>query len=171
MKKVNIKGKWNQDKLCDVETPQRTASKKWDFPEAYYTYNKQVQIVNMLFLKDENMEHKLFFEREITKKINSYKKQDINKDRYEADKLVSLDEVIEMLTTSKLKCNYCNDEVLLIYKNVREKKQWTLDRKNNDIGHNRGNVVISCLDCNLKRRCTDMKKFQFTKQLKIVKNL
>ena len=59
--------------------------------------------------------------------------------------------------------------VELIYKEVRAKKQWTLDRIDNDIGHNNGNVIISCLECNLKRRRTNMDKFKFTKQLRIVK--
>jgi hypothetical protein len=50
---------------------------------------------------------------------------------------------------------------------VRENKQWTLDRIDNNLGHNEDNVVIACLECNLKRRRTNQSKFLFTKQLKI----
>ena len=53
------------------------------------------------------------------------------------------------------------EDMLLIYENVREPKQWTLDRIDNSIGHNTENVVISCLSCNLKRRTMDDKKFKF----------
>ena len=52
---------------------------------------------------------------------------------------------------------------------MRDKHQWTLDRIDNSIGHNKENVVISCLECNLKRRTTEIDRFTFTKQLKITK--
>ena len=67
------------------------------------------------------------------------------------DKFITYDEIIEKLVLSKLKCYYCRCECLLMYKNVREKKQWTLDRINNNIGHHKNNVVICCLECNLKK--------------------
>jgi hypothetical protein len=56
-----------------------------------------------------------------------------------------------------------------MYETVREKRQWTLDRINNDIGHNNDNVVICCLECNLKRGRLNDEKFKFTKQMKIIK--
>ena len=58
----------------------------------------------------------------------------------------------------------------LFYKQIRDKKQWTLDRIDNSVGHNSDNVIISCLECNLKRRTTEMDRFTFTKQLKIKKS-
>ena len=60
-------------------------------------------------------------------------------------------------------------EIYILYEIVREMKQWSLDRINNDIGHNVGNLVVACLDCNLKRRCRTKEKFLFTQQLCIVK--
>ena len=56
-----------------------------------------------------------------------------------------------------------------MYNNVREKKQWTLDRLDNDIGHYNSNVVISCLECNLKKRRMNDDDFKFIKQMKIIK--
>ena len=57
----------------------------------------------------------------------------------------------------------------LLYEFVREMKQWSLDRINNDIGHNKNNLVIACLECNLKRRRTNKDLFMFTKNLKIIR--
>ena len=64
-----------------------------------------------------------------------------------------------------MKCTYCSCNMMLLYKEIKDPKQWTLDRIDNTMGHNTDNVVISCLECNLKRRNTNMKKFMFTKNL------
>ena len=73
------------------------------------------------------------------------------------------------MVESKMKCFYCRNDMYLIYKNVRQMNQWTLDRIDNSLGHNSNNVVVSCLECNLKRRNTDKDKFLFTKRLNIKK--
>ena len=52
---------------------------------------------------------------------------------------------------------------------MREPKQWTLDRIDNDKCHSKDNTVIACLKCNLDRRVTNIDKFKFTKQLNIMK--
>lgn len=69
-----------------------------------------------------------------------------------------------------MQCHYCREKTFLLYDLVREMNQWTLDRINNDVGHNIENVLISCLECNLKRRRTGKDDFLFTKQLNIVKS-
>jgi len=105
----------------------------------------------------------------IAKKIAGYKSQDIKKEMYDKDQLITFDEVVEKLVASKLKCCYCSCQIMLIYKNVREPTQWTLDRKDNDLCHSCDNTVIACLKCNLQRRVTNVDKFEFTKKLKIQK--
>lgn len=105
---------------------------------------------------------------EIKKKINSYKTQDIKKDKL--NNLINYEETVEKLLESKLKCYYCKDDVIIIYEKIREPKQWTLDRLDNNIGHNKDNTVICCLDCNLKRRVKSHEHFKFTKQLLIKKS-
>ena len=82
---------------------------------------------------------------------------------------ISYDELLEKLVVSKLKCYYCRCECKLMYENIREKKQWTLDRLDNDQGHNRDNVVVSCLECNVKKGTMDDEKFKFAKQMRIIK--
>ena len=84
-------------------------------------------------------------------------------------KFISLDQTIELLLISKLKCFYCNDKCELLYKSIFAKKQWTLDRIHNNQGHNHDNVVICCLDCNVKRGNMDSDRFKRGKEIKIVR--
>ena len=69
----------------------------------------------------------------------------------------------------ELKCYYCHCEMNVLYDISREMTQWTVDRIDNDLGHNVDNYYLACLECNLKRRRRSDEKFLFTKQLKIVK--
>jgi hypothetical protein len=57
----------------------------------------------------------------------------------------------------------------VLYDISREMKLWTVDRINNDLGHNLDNYYLACLECNLKRRRRSDDKFLFTKQLNLIK--
>jgi hypothetical protein len=133
-----------------------------------FDFDIQKCMINQLFL-EENFPEKKIMKCELQKKLNSYKQQDITKKKHNLHLLISLEEIIEKLVISKLKCYYCKHDLYIFYKNIRESYQWTLDRINNDIGHYTDNVVISCLECNLKRRRTNADAFLFTKQLRIKK--
>jgi hypothetical protein len=109
--------------------------------------------------------------RQIEKKIQSYKNQDIEKNRFLDSKFIDYSTVIQELLSSNLECCYCSQKMYLMYKHAREISQWTLDRIDNNIGHDRGNVVISCLSCNLKRRRTNKDAFTFTKKMQLVKQM
>jgi 5-methylcytosine-specific restriction endonuclease McrA len=168
MKSINITGKRNIDKINKVERPERKDTQNWSFDESFYTYNKQIEIVNNMYL-DNSQEHEIILKREIEKKIRGYRNQDMQKKLIDLNKLISLDQTIELLVVSKLKCFYCKDKCSLLYKNIFEKKQWTLDRINNNEGHNHDNVVISCLDCNIKRGDMDSERFKKGKEIRIVR--
>ena len=101
--------------------------------------------------------------------MSSYKQQDINKKRYNNLEFITYNDMVNLIIDSKLQCHYCACEVYLLYTFVRESKQWSLDRINNDNGHNKDNLVIACLECNLKRRRTNKDAFMFTKNLKIIR--
>ena len=102
------------------------------------------------------------------KKIAGYKKQDEKFAIYSAKHSVKVEDVKNMMEACDMKCTHCLSPMLSVY-GARDPKQWTLDRIDNTMGHNVGNVVMCCLQCNLKRRNTPMEKFRFTKQLCIKK--
>ena len=168
MKSIEITGKRNIDSLLNIKKPQRKDVTNWNMDVSYFTYLKQIQIINSLYL-EQTIEHHILVKREITKKINGYKKQDIQKTLFDKDKIISLEQVIEILMESKLKCFYCHDNCELLYKDVLSKKQWTLDRISNNLGHNYDNVVVSCLECNVKRGDMDSQRFKRGKEIKIVR--
>ena len=58
---------------------------------------------------------------------------------------------------------------MLLYEKLREPRQWTLERLDNNYGHNKGNLEISCLKCNIDRKTMYHERFMFTKELKIIK--
>ena len=106
---------------------------------------------------------------EIKTKLHNYKSQDIGHKFNTPNQIICILDCIELLVTSKITCVYCLEPCLIVYENIRYPKQWTLDRINNDIGHTRNNVIISCLQCNLQRKNKNSDKFKQGKQLKLVK--
>ena len=130
----------------------------------------EIKYINMLFCEQE-FPYSKKLKDEIKKKINGYKSQDIKKKRHDSDKLITLEQPTELLVASKLQCHYCSKCVQLFYDNVREKDQWTLERIDNSIGHFKENVVISCLECNLKRRCIDTDRFKYSKNFNNIKKI
>lgn len=122
----------------------------------------------MLYL-NVNFDGDKLLQRELNNKLSNYKQQDKKKKRFNEDKFIGLESLLEKLVATKLKCNYCKEQCLVFYKNVREQKMWTLDRIDNNIGHNTDNVVISCLHCNLQKRRRGEEAFKFMKQMVITK--
>ena len=107
------------------------------------------------------------YEKEIKKKLNSYKNQDKQKNKFDNDQMITYNQIIIKLYESKLKCYYCNCEMVILFNKKREGVQWTLERLNNNIGHYDSNTCISCLKCNLQRRTDNYEYFKKGKQLKI----
>lgn len=132
--------------------------------------NQQLLLKSIQGKEIDNTTYSKLAKREINKKILSYKKQDITKKRYNEADFVTFDDTIELLCESNLLCYYCRNQMYIFYDNVREKRQWTLDRVDNDICHSKDNLVVSCLSCNLQKRRRESEAFKFMKQLKIKKN-
>jgi hypothetical protein len=102
-------------------------------------------------------------------KQSGYRSQDTLKGLYDADRFIQIHRLIELLIESKLACFYCRKWATLFYENVRDPRQWSLERLSNAEGHNRDNVVIACLECNMRRRTMYYERYIATKQLKVNK--
>ena len=168
-KQINIIGQNNRYQIKKLTTPKTVVKRKNIHVDQEISHETQQQMIeNLFYHKNTDSQHELYSQG-IKHKIYNYKQQDILKKIYNPDYFVSFDYVLEKLVESKLQCCYCSQNVYIIYQIVRELTQWSLDRINNDIGHDVDNVVIACLNCNLKRRKQPKDAFMFTKNLQITR--
>jgi hypothetical protein len=175
-KKISIVGTNNRYMMKKIlhETKvvkKREESKKWGIPDDQFHHENQLKFLHEIFNNNFTHSNSIteVIKKEINKKISGYKQQDLLKKVYNEAEFLDFENVITKLVDSELKCYYCKCEILILYDIVRETKQWSIDRINNDIGHNKTNFHISCLHCNLKRRKKTDVNFLFTQQLNIVK--
>lgn len=150
---------------------KRVVAENWTFTSDDYAYENQVNNIKKIVennYQSTDQTTKIALQQ-INKKIYGYKQQDIIKKLLNNDKFITLDSVINKMIECELKCYYCNCEMNVLYDISRESKQWSVDRINNDLGHNVDNFYLACLECNLKRRRRSDEKFLFTKQMKLVK--
>jgi hypothetical protein len=172
-KVINIEGTANRYQIKKLVTSKvekkRVISNKWNIVEEDLEHSNQLNII-----KNINMNitcaHDQLMKTQIERKLSAYKQQDVDKNRYDLNKFITFTDVVKLLAECKLLCDYCSNETFVLYEIVRELRQWSLDRVDNDKGHNLGNVIISCLECNLKRRRTNKDAFMFTKKLSILRN-
>jgi len=115
--------------------------------------------LNLLVSKDIRLS------KDISTKLNGYRNQDSIKNRVDTQTFITAQQTIDLLVQSNLTCFYCKCFTLILYKNVRDGNQWSLDRIDNDKGHAFDNVVISCLKCNLQRKRRSSNTFAMSKQM------
>ena len=144
-----------------------TEHKNW---KSNVSTEKQWNLLNQLMTNNpvKDSEEKLL-SSQIQYKLSGYKYQDMEKNKYNAETFITMSQVLELFSISRMICQYCQETCLLLYEKVRDSQQWSLDRIDNDLGHSYNNVCLSCLKCNLKRRVTQYKKFLFTKNAVICK--
>ena len=178
-KKIVISGtnnRYQMNKLikpkCVNENKKRVESEKWDFDDYYYEYNSQLKLIIDLSNNggEPYDEVSKTVVQEINKKFSGYKQQDKLKKILDENKFLTFEIVLQKLIECELKCYYCKSEMKVLYDISRQMTQWSVDRIDNDKGHNNDNFYIACLDCNLKRRRRSDDKFLFTKQMVLVKS-
>lgn len=167
-----------------IATKERTQKKiahtdEWCILTAYLEHEHQRELMNdvnklcigeKLRCCDPNRELCIqTMLRHIREKVAGYRYQDVAKKIYDKTEFISLVQTVQLLVHSSLKCYYCNEGVKVLYEFVKDEKQWSLERIDNSIGHNAGNVEIACLRCNLRRRTMYHERYLETKQLKFVK--
>jgi hypothetical protein len=150
---------------------KRVEAENWNFGLENYNYNNQIKMVNDILVNNYSFTDDVskIAVQQINRKIYGYKQQDIIKKLFNKVEFITFESVINKMIECELKCYYCNCEMNVLYDISREMKQWTVDRINNDLGHNLTNYYLACLECNLKRRRRSDDKFLFTKQLKLIK--
>lgn len=146
-----------------------------DSPAVPLSHREQVTIINRMFLghliDDKDRQQEKFYTSLISKKCAGYKQQDVSNTIYDTKWFIPHEEVLELLVASKLTCYYCRKACYVHYIEPCCQDQWTLERLSNDHGHNRNNVVISCLKCNLARGTKSSDKFKLGKQLRFIKKI
>jgi hypothetical protein len=164
---INFIGNTTINKINNIKS---TRKETLNIDDSSLIYHNQITMINTMYLLNTyTCNDSKLLKQEIDKKINGYKAQDIKKKIYEEILLITFNDLIEKMVSSKLKCKYCSKNVIVLYKNIREPMQWTLDRIDNNKCHSYDNTIICCLKCNLQRRRIDMNKFLFTKKLTLVK--
>jgi len=175
MKEKNEKNEKNKTKNINIvkEKAKRVIVETWTFTENDLNFDNIIHVLNMIQKKEfEKTEYTNIIKciiQHLNQKINGYKSQDIAKKLLDLEKIVDLETVLQLLLQCNLECFYCKNKVKVLYEHVREPSQWTLDRIDNDYGHNKGNLEIACLSCNVRRRTMYADRYVFTKQLKLIK--
>lgn len=166
-----INNKYQMKKMTNkkCEPKKRAVTNKWDFSPECFLIEKQLDLLKKVYVNSEKETETEWILKELERKMYGYKQQDNDKKVFEIDKFVTVTEVIEKMIETQLDCYYCHEKMLVLYENVREGRQWTIDRDDNDKGHNKDNYVLACLECNLKRKRRRKGDFLFTKQLQIVR--
>jgi hypothetical protein len=144
-----------------------STTSKWNVREPDLYSEKQIAYIDDIYQKKKEVDQEIhhLICHQIQQKIHGYHSQDVHKHILDPGRFVTIDDVVELLFLCKLDCFYCKEKVQVLYDIVREPKQWTLERIDNDFGHNRGNVSIACLKCNVGRRTMYQDRYAFTKQM------
>lgn len=149
------------------EAKKRVVCDKWIINPSLLEHAPQLEIISNASTSLNSLLP--LFKQQIESKLYGYKQQDIKKSLHNETKFITFEETVAMLQKSGLICCYCSIPIFVLYENVRDPCQWSLDRINNDMGHNSDNLLIACLRCNLRRRRTNMDSFMFTRKMKLVK--
>ena len=150
---------------------KKLASNTDNWIQTANTYSTQdAQLLLLIDIKNDGVsESANILRNHLKTKQSGYRSQDTLKGFYDPDRFVQIPDIVALLIESNLSCFYCRKWTTLFYENVREPRQWSLERLSNKDGHNRENVVIACLECNMRRRTMYYERYIATKQLKVNK--
>ena len=165
-KQLSICGTSNRYKIKKAQRVENISQIK---PDTIYwgLTNEELSHINQLNILNNNCDDTnpiwKLIQLNIKKKISSYKQQDKLHNIYDLSNFINLTHIIQLLKDCNLMCVYCKQNIFILYRNVRDDYQWTLDRIDNTMGHNINNTTVSCLKCNLQRRNINKESFMFSK--------
>jgi hypothetical protein len=163
---IQFKGKRNIDAVSGQKPRRSSLPDGLDVDSI--SEAEQISFANKLFL-GEDFEHSECIRSGLMSKLRAYKSQDRRNSVYDVEHFVSMERLVELLVTSRLRCCHCSSFVPLLYDKPNDRSQWTLDRVCNDQGHNDKNVRVACLGCNVRRGDMNIEKFQAGRIVKVTK--
>ncbi len=158
---------------------RKTTKNRMILPDQFYTSDQSLGLILLkeyvansslgvlptnLMIDPDNARLLSYIIREIDTKRKAYIYQDKHHKIYDPRFSITTHRIVELLVAAELLCFYCREICQVSYKEAMCRRQWTLDRTDNNYGHNDANVVIACLDCNLKRGTMDAERFRQGKQ-------
>ena len=75
-------------------------------------------LVNKIFM-DIAFKGKKELQQGIRRKLASYQTQDKKKNKYDATKFITYEQLTALLVSSRMKCHYCRQQVQIFYKCLR----------------------------------------------------
>jgi hypothetical protein len=87
-------------------------------------------------------------QKNISKKISKYKAYD--RDNFDVDNDIDLSYILSIFRVQKFVCYVCNDLVMSTNYKPYCCYQFSVDRIDNSLPHNKGNILISCYYCNCR---------------------
>lgn len=185
-KQVTIRGRSHQHKVFQkYGTYKRADSEKIDeLPQWVLDIQYQYELVDSIIHDIENgteweslytrcltqeqvkwvlcqLEQKMDgYIRQDKEKAEKAEKRDQRKNTFVIHERITLYEALKKLQQEDYRCHYCRDLVRVIYQITRDKDQWTLDRIDNERGHDKDNLVVACYSCNIRRRKQNYHKFK-----------
>ena len=96
----------------------------------------------------------MYMSRRLYNLVGNSRVGDKNAGRYDKENHITSKYLKELKLECGQRCSYCECELDWSHQptHIRRPKQVTLQRKNNAIGHIRGNCVFSCFECNVVKR-------------------
>lgn len=117
----------------------------------FTTQKKKKQCINCENSKKKyRMNPKNWKQLRMNAMVHHAKQRDVQYKRFDARNHITIKDLKEKLTSQKGCCIYCNCP-LLTKCTPRHKQMFSVERKDNTIGHSKNNCVISCYKCNMCR--------------------
>ena len=145
------------DEYCAKHNPEAIAKHR----ESMKDYNKK----NRENKQNDKPEDKT---AKIRSKISMAKWMDKKSGLFnQENKYVDIEWFIKKASEQEYKCHMCKEPMKFKNYDVYDKKQVSIDRLNNTLGHAQGNCVLSCMHCNNSRVATRRSKNTLNNKLEM----